>query len=198
MVIRQEEMRRIEEMISEEKSVCVLGAKGMGKSSFLRKINERYPTRSVYVEYVSLKKNPHCKVCGPTPEITKLVDYFDFCGVPGLEYDEGTAGKEWDITATELSTLLKSGRALQLIDVREPHELEISHINGARNIPLGELATHLSELDSAQEIVLFCKTGSRSRRALELLVCAGFRKVKNLQGGINAWARDVDLELPVY
>jgi adenylyltransferase/sulfurtransferase len=82
--------------------------------------------------------------------------------------------------------------------VREPHELDISHIDGAENIPLGMLAAHLDELDSAQEIVLFCKSGTRSRRALEILRSAGFRKVKNLRGGINAWARDVDRSLPLY
>jgi adenylyltransferase/sulfurtransferase len=93
---------------------------------------------------------------------------------------------------------MKSSKPLHLIDVREPHELAISHIEGAQNIPLGDLASALSKLDSSEEIVLFCKTGSRSRRALELLVSAGFRKVKNLQGGINAWAREVDRNLPIY
>ena len=132
----------------------------------------------------------------PTP--TALIDYNQFCGVPGLEHDEGSAGREWDITAGELSTQLQSGRPLHLIDVREPHELAISHIHGAQNIPLGELAGWLSSLDSSQEIVLFCKTGSRSTRALEILVSAGFRKVKNLQGGINAWAQEIDKFLPVY
>jgi len=82
--------------------------------------------------------------------------------------------------------------------VREPHELAISSLPGEELLPLGQLAARLPELDSSQEIVLFCKTGSRSSRALELLVSAGFRKVKNLQGGINAWAREVDKSLPVY
>jgi adenylyltransferase/sulfurtransferase len=84
------------------------------------------------------------------------------------------------------------------LDVREPHELEISHLAGATLIPLGQLASRLSELDTAQEMVVFCKGGTRSARALELLVSAGFRKVKNLQGGINAWAQAVDPRLPVY
>jgi adenylyltransferase/sulfurtransferase len=157
-----------------------------------------YNALDMSFEVVKLKKNPECKVCGPHPEVTALIDYNEFCGVPGLDHDEGSAGREWDITAGELSAGLKSGRPLHLIDVREPHELAISHIEGARNIPLGELAGALSRLDSSQEIVLFCKTGSRSRRALELLVSAGFRKVKNLQGGINAWAREVDGSLPIY
>jgi molybdopterin/thiamine biosynthesis adenylyltransferase/rhodanese-related sulfurtransferase len=149
-------------------------------------------------EYVNLRKNPHCKVCGPDPEVTELIDYEAFCGVPGHDHDEGSVGGGWDITAPELAERLKQGNHIHLIDVREPHELEISHLEGAQLIPLGQLASRLSELDSAEEMVLFCKSGTRSARALELLVSAGFRKVKNLQGGINAWARQVDPSLPIY
>ena len=87
---------------------------------------------------------------------------------------------------------------LKLVDVREPHELEISALPNATNIPLGQLAARLSELDTAEEMVVFCKGGTRSARALELLVSAGFKKVKNLKGGINAWAREVDKNLPIY
>ncbi len=157
-----------------------------------------YNALDMSFEFVTLKKNPNCKVCGPRPEVTALIDYDEFCGVPGIVHEEGSAGAEWDITAGELSRRLGGGAPLLLLDVREPHELEISHLEGARNIPLGELAARLSDLDSAQEIVLFCKMGSRSRRALELLVSAGFRKVKHLKGGINAWAKEVDTNLPVY
>jgi adenylyltransferase/sulfurtransferase len=157
-----------------------------------------YNALDMSFEYVKLKKNPNCKACGPHPEVTALIDYNEFCGVPGVFHDIGSASKDWDITACELSIQMKSGMAICLIDVREPHELAISWIEGAKNIPLGELAGRLAELDPANEIVLFCKSGSRSRRALELLVSAGFRKVKNLQGGINAWAREVEPRLPVY
>ena len=107
------------------------------------------------------------------------------------------AGAGWDITALELAERVKTNH-LKLLDVREPHELEISALPNAVNIPLGQLAGRLSELDSAQEMVIFCKAGTRSTRALELLVSAGFKKVKNLKGGINAWAKDVDDRLPVY
>ena len=100
--------------------------------------------------------------------------------------------------APELAERIKNGNHIHLIDVREPHELEISHIDGAQLIPLGQLASRLSELDSAEEMVLFCKAGTRSARALELMVSAGFRKVKNLKGGINAWAREVDPSQPIY
>jgi adenylyltransferase/sulfurtransferase len=149
-------------------------------------------------ELITLKKNPACKICGIHPEVTTLIDYNEFCGVPGITHNEDPETGDWEITARELSTQLKNGKFIRLLDVREPHELIISHLEGAQNLPLGEIAGHLSELDSAQEIVLFCKTGSRSRKALELLSGAGFKKVKHLKGGINAWAREVDPELPVY
>ncbi len=149
-------------------------------------------------DFVKLKKNPKCRVCGPNADIKELIDYEEFCGVPGHDHeDEGSAGSGWDITAPELAQRVKQNH-LKLVDVREPHELQISKLPDATNIPLGQLAARLSELDSAQEMVLFCKSGSRSARALELLVSAGFKKVKNLKGGINAWAREVDKELPVY
>ena len=157
-----------------------------------------YNALDMSFDFVRLKKNPHCKVCGPNPTVVDLIDYYEFCGVPGLDHDSGSAGVGWDITAPELAALLESTTPPRLLDVREPHELEISHLAGATLIPLGQLASRLSELDTAQEMVVFCKGGTRSARALELLVSAGFRKVKNLQGGINAWAQAVDPRLPVY
>jgi molybdopterin/thiamine biosynthesis adenylyltransferase/rhodanese-related sulfurtransferase len=157
-----------------------------------------YNALDMSFDFVTLKKNPKCKICSPNPEITQLIDYEAFCGVPGHDHEEGSAGKEWDISAIELAQKLRNGEHLRLIDVREPHELEISQIPGAQLIPLGQLAARLSELDSAEEIVLFCKAGTRSARALEVLLSAGFRKVKNLKGGINAWAQEVDPSLPIY
>lgn len=85
-----------------------------------------------------------------------------------------------------------------MVDVPEPHELQISRPEGAHLIPLGSLASRMHELDSAEETVFFCASGSRSARAVELMAGAGFRKIKNLRGGINAWARQVDPSLPVY
>ena len=156
-----------------------------------------YNALDMTFDFVTLKKNPKCRVCGPNADIKELIDYEEFCGVPGHDHDEGSAGADWDITAMQLSERLK-GNHLKLLDVREPHELEISALPNAFNIPLGGLAAHLSELDSAEDMVIFCKSGTRSARALELLVSAGFKKVKNLKGGINAWAQDVDKSLPIY
>ncbi|HMB24505.1 MAG TPA: molybdopterin-synthase adenylyltransferase MoeB [Anaerolineales bacterium] len=157
-----------------------------------------YNALDMSFDFVKLKKNPNCRVCGPNADIHELIDYEAFCGVPSHDHgEEGSAGANWDITAPELAERVKDNH-LKLVDVREPHELEISKLPNATNIPLGQLAARLSELDSAEDMVVFCKGGTRSARALELLVSAGFKKVKNLKGGINAWAREVDKSLPIY
>lgn len=158
-----------------------------------------YNALDMEFDFVNLRKNPKCRVCGPNADIKELIDYEEFCGVPGHDRgDEGSAGAEWDTDALALASRLQGANPPALLDVREPHELQISALPGALNIPLGQLAARLSELDSAREMVIFCKAGTRSARALELLVSAGFRRVKNLRGGINAWAHKVDPNLPVY
>jgi rhodanese-related sulfurtransferase len=157
-----------------------------------------YNAEDMSFEYVNLHKNPSCKVCGEHPTVTGLIDYEAFCGVPGREVENGSAGAEWDITPVDLESQLKSGEALTLVDVREPHELEISHIAGIRNIPLGRLAMRSQELDPQEEIVLICKAGVRSTRALHILLGAGFRKLRNLKGGMNAWVREIDPSQPIY
>jgi adenylyltransferase/sulfurtransferase len=98
----------------------------------------------------------------------------------------------------DLKTKLDRKDPFVLVDVREPYEYEICHIEGARLIPLGELPSRLSELDSADEIVLQCKGGTRSARALHVLSDAGFRKLYNLEGGITEWAERVDPSMPKY
>ncbi|MGD2058605.1 MAG: molybdopterin-synthase adenylyltransferase MoeB [Anaerolineales bacterium] len=157
-----------------------------------------YDALDLRFDRVKLKKNPQCKVCSPDPEVTQLIDYEAFCGVPGHDREEARLASEWEIEPLELAHRLADGEQIHLIDVREPHELAISSLPGAELIPLGSLASKMHTLDSADEIVLFCKSGARSARALELLAGAGFKKLKNLRGGINAWAHEVDPELPVY
>ena len=156
-----------------------------------------YNALDMTFDFVKLKKNPNCRVCGPNADIKELIDYEEFCGVPSHDHEEGSAGAGFDITAPELAERVKTNH-LKLLDVREPHELQISALPNAVNIPLGQLAARLSELDSADEMVIFCKSGGRSARGLELLASAGFKKVKNLKGGINAWAKEVDTNLPLY
>ncbi len=157
-----------------------------------------YNALDMSFDFVKLKKNPNCRVCGPNADIKELIDYEEFCGVPSHDHEDGSAGSGLDITAPDLKTRLSLNSGLTLLDVREPHELQISALPNAVNIPLGQLAGRLSELNSADDMVVFCKGGTRSARALELLSSAGFKKVKNLKGGINAWAKDVDTKLPIY
>jgi adenylyltransferase/sulfurtransferase len=161
-----------------------------------------YDALAMSFDFVQLRKNPKCPVCGEHPTITALIDYEEFCGMPGHDRSawggEPALSAEWLITPRELKARLDAGDRLVILDVREPHEWEISHIEGARLIPRGSLAEHLGELDTAAEIVLHCQSGARSAQALEFLRSLGYRKLKNLKGGINAWARDVDPSLPVY
>lgn len=157
-----------------------------------------YDALSMSFEELRLKKNPQCKVCSDQPEVTELIDYEEFCGVPSHDREEGRLEQKWEIAPSELSELLEQGEAVRLIDVREPHELDISKLAQAELLPLGSLASQMHTLDSAENIVLFCKSGSRSARALELLAGAGFRKIKNLRGGINAWAQEIDPSMPIY
>ena len=154
-----------------------------------------YNALDMSFDYVNLKKNPKCPVCGENPTITELIDYEEFCGVPGHHTEEWPS--EWDISALELKEMLETSKPI-LLDVREPHERQISDLPNSVNIPYGELVSRLSELNTAQEIVIFCRTGNRSLHALEVLLGAGFRKLKNLEGGINEWAEDVDTSLPIY
>jgi molybdopterin/thiamine biosynthesis adenylyltransferase/rhodanese-related sulfurtransferase len=157
-----------------------------------------YNAHDMSFEFVKLRKNPNCKVCGANPTVTELIDYEAFCGVPGHEVETGSAGEAWDITPPELETQLKSGSPVCLVDVREPHELEISHLDGTLNIPLEQLAARSSELDPQDEIVLICKAGVRSTRALHILLGEGFHKLHNLKGGLNAWVKEVDPSQPIY
>ncbi|MBE7534716.1 MAG: molybdopterin-synthase adenylyltransferase MoeB [Anaerolineales bacterium] len=156
-----------------------------------------YNALDMSFDFVKLKKNPNCRVCGPNADVKELIDYEEFCGAPSHDHEEAFADARVDITASELAERMKINH-IKLLDVREPHELEISKLPNAINIPLGQLAGRLVELDSADDMAVFCKSGTRSMRALELLSGAGFKKVRNLKGGINAWAKEVDASLPIY
>ncbi len=104
----------------------------------------------------------------------------------------------YDLDPGQVASKIAQGEPVIFVDVREPVELQISQIPGAINIPVGELAQRLKELDPGQELVLFCRSGVRSERALGILRSAGYAKSFNLRGGINAWARDVDPKMPEY
>lgn len=145
---------------------------------------------------VRLRKDPNCPACG-THEITELIDYDQFCGVT-TESNATNPNEIPEITPTELSARLARGDDIDLIDVREPYELDIARIPNVRLIPLGTLSEALPTLDNSRETVVICRTGARSGRAVRQLKQAGFRRVWNLAGGIHRWADDVDPSLPKY
>jgi adenylyltransferase/sulfurtransferase len=147
---------------------------------------------------MKLKKDPACPVCGEHPTVTELIDYAAFCGIRGEEADAVDLGSEWEISPKALKAQLTKGEELVILDVRNPEEAEISRIDGSILIPLGELAERVAELNTADRIVVHCRMGGRSAKAVEFLRSAGFRKVKNLTGGINSWAKDVDPSLAIY
>ena len=144
---------------------------------------------------VKLRKNPECPVCGANPTVRELIDYEQFCGVRGAE-SESTASVP-EIRPEELKRRLDNGEDILVLDVREPHEYEICHLRG-HLIPLGDLPRRVHELDSSREIVAYCKIGVRSAKAVEFLRGIGFRRVRNLTGGIDAWAERIDPTMPRY
>ena len=133
---------------------------------------------------LTLKKDPRCPACGDNPTIRTLIDYEDFCGVAPEEGGD-TTGEE--ITVEELKERLDRGEYIFILDFREPLEYGICNLGG-RLIPPRELPDRIGELDPSREIVVYCKTGIRSARAVEMLREKGFTKLRNLKGGIDAWA----------
>ena len=151
-----------------------------------------YDALDATVQTVHLRKNPKCRVCGDQPEITSLIDYEEFCGVPTRDEHANLAGGEWDIEPLEVQRRLKNNEVIRLVDVRDPVELHISSLPGALLLPLTQLPQRFNELNPADELVLFCRTGVRSARAVRLLASQGFTHLHNLKGGINAWAEQID------
>ncbi len=146
---------------------------------------------------LKIRKDPACPMCGPHATIKELIDYEQFCGM-GRGQEESVASAGAEVDAQTLKEWMDAKKKFKLIDVREPNEWEIAHIEGAKLIPLGQIASRVNELDSADEIVLQCHHGSRSARAQAALAKFGFKKTYNLAGGIDAWATDVEPEMPRY
>jgi molybdopterin/thiamine biosynthesis adenylyltransferase/rhodanese-related sulfurtransferase len=146
---------------------------------------------------LKLRKDPECPVCGDRPTVTELIDYDQFCGMtPGLTPSDSVDGAE--ATVEDLKARLDEGADVFILDVREPQEFQICRIPGSTLIPLGDLPQRLVELEGRDDMVIHCKSGARSAKAVKLLHEAGFSKAKNLRGGILAWIDRVDPSLPKY
>ena len=145
---------------------------------------------------VRIRRDPLCPACG-VRTITELIDYDEFCGTRDEE-SMAEANEVPEITPTELSERLQRAEDFDLIDVREPYELRIAAIPGARLIPLGDLGDSLESLDKNREIVVMCRSGQRSATAVRQMQAAGFEHAVNLAGGILRWSREVDPTVPTY
>jgi len=146
---------------------------------------------------LKLRKNPDCPICGTHRTLTKLIDYEQFCGIRGEEHIPMQTGIP-EISAMDVKKKMDANEPFVLIDVREPHEYQICRIPGSKLIPLGEVPKRMHELDSADEIVVHCKSGMRSAKAVDFLMKSGFLKIHNLKGGILAWSDQVDPSVPKY
>jgi len=159
---------------------------------------------------LKLKKNPDCVFCSRHASIKELIDYEAFCGMPANDHSSSAVPQVSqttsatrslsEITVQELKARLDAGEQPFLLDVRNPNEWEIVRFNGAVLIPLPELPTRLHELKGNEdtEILVYCKMGGRSAQACEILRQNGFKNVKNVIGGIHAWATQIDPSLPTY
>lgn len=161
-----------------------------------------YDALEMSFDFVKVKKNPHCPVCGENPTITGLIDYEQFCGMPAHDHSQHT-----DLTpeviipaisVKQLKSRLDNGEQLVIIDVREAHERDISALDVAIHIPKGEVRQRLSEIPHNVPVVVHCRTGGRSGEVVKWLMEEGYTNVVNLAGGINAWARLIDPSIPEY
>ena len=150
---------------------------------------------------IKVRKDPNCPVCGEHPTQTELIDYEQFCGVPAHDHsDFGSSDVVRPvpaITVRDLEKRLEAGEALFLLDVREPHETDISSIGGTL-IPKDVVRQRLNEVPRDVPVVVYCRSGSRSATVVRWLEDDGYTNVVNLAGGINAWAREIDPSIMIY
>jgi sulfur-carrier protein adenylyltransferase/sulfurtransferase len=146
---------------------------------------------------LKLRKNPECPVCGKHPTITKLIDYQQFCGVKPTAEEQKVKNGVPQISVQELKQRLDAGEDIFVLDVREPFEYQIANIGG-KLIPQNDVPQRLNEIDREREVVVHCKMGGRSQKVAEFLTQNGYPNVKNLAGGIPAWAEQIDPKVPKY
>jgi len=145
---------------------------------------------------LKLRRDPQCPLCGEHPTIKELIDYEQFCGItPEAE----PAANPDEVTVQDMKQALANpALGIKVVDVREPDEYEIAHVNGVPLLPLSELPNRFTELDPNQQYYLHCKGGVRSLKAVNFLKQQGFKYVKSVKGGISAWSDEIDSSVPKY
>lgn len=156
-----------------------------------------YDALAMRFQEFKVRRNPRCPLCGDHPTITALIDYEQFCGMRGQEA-AAPAVAESDITPQELFKMLEAGQMPFILDVRNAEEFQICRIPGSSLLPLPELPARHGELDKSNAMIVHCKSGMRSAKAIAFLRQQGFTKLRNLKGGILAWADRVDPAMPKY
>ena len=159
-----------------------------------------YDALQMRFQEFKVRRNKHCPLCGDRPTITRLIDYDQFCGIRGQETPpaQTPGGKSWETSVEEFHQRLQQGDKVFILDVRNPEEFAICRIPGSTLIPLPELPQRFGELDKNVEMVVHCKSGMRSAKAVQFLRQQGFDKIKNLKGGILTWADKIDPSMPKY
>jgi adenylyltransferase/sulfurtransferase len=153
---------------------------------------------SMEFQTIQFQKNHDCMICGEKPVLKTLIDYEDFCGAPFVNVNSVKLLPENEISPEELKKKIDSGVAIKLIDVRAPVERQISNLPNAEFLPLENLAEITKDWDRNLTIIAFCRTGTRSARAVDQLIKLGFKDVKHLTGGINAWAKKINSKINQY
>jgi len=168
---------------------------GMGRSLLNRLL--LYDALEMKFRELKLRRDPQCPLCGEHPTITELIDYEGFCGIS--EQTKTDSMHPDEVTVQQLKEALDNPNlSIKVIDVREPDEYQIAHIEGVPLMPLSQLSYRFGELNPNQAYYIHCKLGGRSMKALEFLRQQGFKNLKSVSGGITAWSNEIDPALPKY
>ena len=162
-----------------------------------------YDALDMSFDLITLPKRPNCPMCGESPTITTLIDYEDYCGMPAHADSTFQQTRLHHPDVPELSVQglqerIAAGESILLVDVRETAELGLSRIEGALHIPMSQLDQRRDEIPRDQPVVIFCRAGIRSLKAITELQAAGYSNLTNMLGGINAWAEEIDPSIPLY
>jgi adenylyltransferase/sulfurtransferase len=169
-------------------------AVGMGSTLLNRLL--LYNALDMKFRELKLRRDPRCPICGEGPTITKLIDYEMFCGI---KPEDKTNMNPDEVSVQEMKRALENpSLGIQVLDVREPDEYAIAHVDGVPLVPMSELAQRFSELNPEQTYYIHCHSGGRSLRAVQFLRQQGFKSVKSVKGGITAWSREIDPGVPTY